>query len=83
MICGGRSRKLKIGAFWEKWQAYSLTFWPKLGVFEALFDLLVERLRKWKIGDFWEKWQACSLTFWPKLGVFEALFDLLVEGRES
>ena len=23
-------RKLKLGDFWQKWQAYSLTFWPKL-----------------------------------------------------
>ena len=23
-------RELKMGDFWQKWQAYSLTFWPKL-----------------------------------------------------
>ena len=22
--------------FWQKWQAYSLTFWPKYGVFGRL-----------------------------------------------
>ena len=25
--------------FWQKWQAYSLTFGTKIGCFEALFDL--------------------------------------------
>ena len=58
----------KIGDFWEKWQAYSLTFWPKLGVLRH-FLICGGRSRKLKIGDFWEKWQAYSLTFWPKLGV--------------
>ena len=71
--------KWKIGDFWEKWQAYSLTFWPKLGVLRH-FLIFGGRSRKLKIGAFWEKWQAYSLTFWPKLGV---LRHFLVCGGRS
>ena len=67
-IARGSLRKWKIGNFWEKWQAYSLTFWPKLGVLRH-FLICGGRSKKFKIGNFWEKWQAYSLTFWPKLGV--------------
>ena len=34
-------RKLKMGDFWQKWQAYSLTFWLKLAVFFEAFLYLV------------------------------------------
>ena len=55
--------------FWLKWQAYSLTFWPKYGVF-GHFLSCARKWRKVKMDDIWLKWQAYSLTFWPKYGVF-------------
>ena len=56
--------------FWEKLQAYSLTFWPNLAVLRH--SLIGGRIRrKLKMDDFWEKWQAYSLTFWPNLAVLK------------
>ena len=55
--------------FWRKWQAYSLTFWPKYGVFGRLL-IWTSKRRKMKMEDFLQKCQAYSLTFWPKYGVF-------------
>ena len=55
--------------FWEKWQAYSLTFWSNNGVFGDVL-ICARECRKLKMDDFWEKWQTYSLTFWPKYGVF-------------
>ena len=52
MVEGRESGKLAI--FGEKWQAYSLTFWPKLGVLRH-FLICGGRSRKLKIGDFWGK----------------------------
>ena len=46
--------------FWEKWQAYSLTFWLNYGVFGHFLICARER-RKLRMDDFWEKWQAYSL----------------------
>ena len=57
-----------MGDFSQKWQAYSLTFCPKLAVLRH-FLCSDESLWKLKMGDFWQKWQAYSLTFWPKLAV--------------
>ena len=55
--------------FWQKWQANSLTFWPKYRVFEHFF-ISARTWRKLKMDDFWQKWQGYSLTFWPKHCVF-------------
>ena len=41
-------------------QAYSLTFWPKYGVFGNVL-ICARECRKLKMDDFWEKWQAYSL----------------------
>ena len=54
--------------FWQKWQAYSLTFGPKLAVLRH-FLICGNIWRRLKMDDFWQKWQAYSLTFGPKLGV--------------
>ena len=40
--------------FWQKWQAYSLTFWPKYGVFRRLL-ISARKCRKLNIEDFWQK----------------------------
>ena len=53
----------------QKWQADSLTFWPKYGVL-GHFIICGGKLRKLKIDDFFQKWQANNLTFSPKYGVF-------------
>ena len=55
--------------FWQNWQAYSLTFSLKYGVF-GHFLSCARKLRKLKMDDFSLNWQAYSLTFWPKYGVF-------------
>ena len=79
-------RKWKIGDFWQKWKAYSLTFSPKYAVFGHFLSLDVENeesWRKWKIGyDFWQKWQAYSLTFSPKYAVFGHFLSLDVSWRK-
>ena len=54
--------------FWQKWQAYSLTFGPKLAVLRH-FLICGKIWRRLKMDDFWQKWQAYSLTFGPKLAV--------------
>ena len=67
--------------FWQRWQAYSLTFWPNLAVLRRLFNC--GRIwRKLKMDDFWQRWQAYSLTFWPNLAVLRRFF-FVVEFGES
>ena len=59
-------RELKMGDFWQKWQAYSLTFRLKFAVFGSFFFVW----RRWKNVEkrrFLENWKAYSLTFLPKL----------------
>ena len=75
LICARKWRKLKMDDFWQKWQAYSLTFWQKYRVF-VYFLICARKWIKLKMDDFWQKWQAYSLTFWPNivfLGTFEPL----------
>ena len=59
---------MKMDGFWQKWQAYSLTFGPKLAVLRH-FLICGKIWRRLKMDDFWQKWQAYSLTFGPKLAV--------------
>ena len=40
--------------FWQKWQAYSLTFWPKYGVFGPLFNLR-QKMKRVENGQFLAK----------------------------
>ena len=60
--------------FWQKWQAYSLTFGPKLGVLRH-FLIYGKIWRRLKMDDFWQKWQAYSLTFGPKLAVLRHVLN--------
>ena len=60
--------------FWQKWQAYSLTFGPKLAVLRH-FLICGKILRRLKMDDFWQKWQAYSLTFGPKLAVLRHVLN--------
>ena len=41
--------------FWQKWQAYSLTFGPKLAVLRH-FLICGKIWRRLKMDDFWQKW---------------------------
>ena len=67
-------RELKMGDFWQKWQAYSLTFRLKFAVFGSFF-LFGDDGRMFEKRRFLENWKAYSLTFLPKLLSFEALFE--------
>ena len=40
--------------FWQKWQAYSLTFWPEYGVFVALLNLS-QKMKRVENGQFLAK----------------------------
>ena len=53
---------LKIGDFWEKWQAYSLIFRSKLAVL-AQSLIFGGRWRKLKIGDFLDKLHSITILF--------------------
>ena len=54
--------KVENRRFLEKWQAYSLTFWPKLGILRH-FWICGGSLRKLKIGDFWKNGKPIALLF--------------------
>ena len=45
---------LKMDSFWQKWQAYSLSFSPKYGVFWALFNLC-HKMKRVENGQFFGK----------------------------
>ena len=63
--------------FWQKWQAYSLTFGPKLAVLRH-FLICGKIWRRLKMDDFWQKWQAYSLTFGPKLAVLRHVLNFFL-----
>ena len=68
--------------FWQKWQAYSLTFSLKYGVFGHFLSCA----RKWsklKMDDFSQKFKAYSLTFWPKYHVFGHFISCVRKWRKA
>ena len=55
-------RELKMGDFWQKWQAYSLTFRLKFAVFGSFF-LFGDDGRMLKRGDSWKIGKPIALLF--------------------
>ena len=58
---GASSRKLKMGDFLQKWQAYSLTLWPKLtAVLRHFFSCDASSI-KLKIVYLWQNGKPIAL----------------------
>ena len=48
--------------FLQKWQAYSLTFWPKYGVL-GTFQFVLENEESWKLTIFGKNGKPIALIF--------------------